>query len=139
MIKNLLTLTVLGAFLSANGQILSYLDSNANVYVGKNALVYNGGGMKIKNNAQVLNYGNVMIVGSNTDVFKTVDASNVDKTETNGGGNFINKLNDPANYASVNSPSSPSIYTYGQLYISGLIQNNVTAIVTLKLLISVFE
>ena len=129
MKKNLLTLTVLGAFLSANGQILSYLDSNANVYVGKNALVYNGGGMKIKNNAQVLNYGNVMIVGSNTDVFKTVDASNVDKTETNGGGNFINKLNDPANYASVNSPSSPSIYTYGQLYISGLIQNNVTAIV----------
>ena len=119
MKKNLLTLTVLGAFLSANGQILSYLDSNANVYVGKNALVYNGGGMKIKNNAQVLNYGNVMIVGGNTDVFKTVDASNVDKTETNGGGNFINKLNDPANYASVNSPSSPSIYTYGQLYISG--------------------
>ena len=129
MIKNLLTLTVLGACLSANAQILSYLDSNANVYVGKNALVYNGGGMKIKNNAQVLNYGNVMIVGGNTDVFKTVDASNVDKTETNGGGNFINKLNDPANYASVNSPSSPSIYTYGQLYISGLIQNNVTAIV----------
>ena len=129
MIKNLLTLTVLGACLSANGQILSYLDSNANVYVGKNALVYNGGGMKIKNNAQVLNYGNVMIVGINTDVFKTVDASDLDKTETNGGGNFINKLNDPANYASVNSPSSPSIYTYGQLYISGLIQNNVTAIV----------
>ena len=63
MKKNLLTLTVLGAFLSANGQILSYLDSNAKVYVGKNALVYNGGGMKIKDNSQVLNYGNVMIVG----------------------------------------------------------------------------
>lgn len=129
MKKKLLTLTLLGACLSANAQILSYLDSNANVYVGKNALVYNGGGMKIKNNAQVLNYGNVMIVGSNNDVFKTVTTSDEDKTETNGGGNFINKLNDPANYASVNSPSSPSIYTYGQLYISGLAQNNVTAIV----------
>ena len=137
MIKNLLTLTVLGACLSANAQILSYLDSNANVYVGKNALVYNGGGMKIKNNAQVLNYGNVMIVGSNTDVFKTVDASDADKTETSGGGNFINKLNNPTNYALVNTKDDASttgidessLYTYGQLYISGLAQGNVTAIV----------
>ncbi len=85
--------------------------------------------MKIKDNAQVLELWNVMIAGSNTDVFKTVDASDVDKNETNGGGNFINKLNDPNNYASVKTHSSPSNYTYGQLYISGLTQNNVTAIV----------
>ena len=77
MKKKLLTLTVLGACLYANAQILSYLDSNANVYVGKNALVYNGGGMTIKNNAQVLNYGNVMIVGGGSDVFKTLDVSEI--------------------------------------------------------------
>ena len=136
MIKNLLTLTVLGACLSANAQsTLSFLDTSAKVYVGKNALVYNGGGMTIKNNAQVLNYGNVMIVGGGSDVFKTLDASNNPKTEANAGGNFINKINETTAYNLVNSANSSTapVYTYGQLYISGLSQDNVDGFVDQEL------
>ena len=136
MIKNLLTLTVLGACLSANAQsTLSFLDTSAKVYVGKNALVYNGGGMTIKNNAQVLNYGNVMIVGGVSDVFKTLDASNNPKIEANAGGNFINKINETTAYNLVNSANSSTapVYTYGQLYISGLSQDNVDGFVDQEL------
>lgn len=132
MKKNLLTLTLLGGFFLAKAQAsVSYLDTNAKVYVAKNALVYNGGSMIMKGNAQVLNHGNVMIVGGASDYFRTLDASGNPKLESNAGGNFINKINEPNNYGSINSsnPAVAPVYTYGQLYISGLPQLNIDGFV----------
>ncbi len=132
MKKNLLTLTLLGGFFLAKAQAsVSYLDANAKVYVSKNALVYNGGGMIMKDNAQVLNYGNVMIVGEASDYFRTLDASGNPKSESAAGGNFINKINEPNNYGSINSanPTATPVYTYGQLYIIGLPQLHVDGFV----------
>ncbi len=107
------------------------------MYVSKGTLVYNGGGMQIKSTGNVENRGNIMVVGSATDVFKTIDATNADKTEANGGGNFVNRLNEPNNFALNNITDDPatttvdesSRYTYGQLYISGIPQSNITGIV----------
>src|SRR5690606_36215399 len=64
----------------------------------------------------------VMVQGAATDVLKTLDnAGTGDKTE---GGNIILRLNDPANHSAAVNPS-----TYGQLYISGLSQGSVSAVV----------
>lgn len=92
------------------GAQLTYVGNSALVTVSPNTLVYNGGGLKVEGTGQFNNSGNVMIVGSSTDKF-----------ETTGSSNFILKLNDPANYATS---------SYGQLYISGLVQGNLTGVVS---------
>lgn len=137
MKKNLLTIGLLSLTVSINAQILLHVDDTAKMYVSKGTLVYNGGGMQIKSTGNVENRGNIMVVGSATDVFKTIDATNADKTEANGGGNFVNRLNEPNNFALNNITDDPatttvdesSRYTYGQLYISGIPQSNITGIV----------
>lgn len=131
MKKNLLTIGLLSLTVSIQAQILFHVDNTAKMYVSKGTLVYNGGGMQIKNSGNVENHGNFMVVGSATDVFKTIDATNADKTEANGGGNFVNKLNEPTAYATFNTNSALSTpsYTYGQLFISGIPQANITGIV----------
>ncbi|GAB0156419.1 hypothetical protein CHRYSEOSP005_16840 [Chryseobacterium sp. Alg-005] len=131
MRKSLFAIGLLAISYSVQAQILCHVDTNANMYVSKGTLVYSGGGMQMKGNGVIENHGNVMVSGSGTDLFKTIDASNVDKTEANGGGNFINMLNEPAAYATVNTNSSSAtpVYTYGQLYISGIPQANITGIV----------
>ncbi|MDH6252186.1 hypothetical protein M2347_001913 [Chryseobacterium sp. H1D6B] len=131
MRKSLFAIGLLALSYSVQAQILCHVDTNANMYVSKGTLVYSGGGLQMKGNGTVENHGNVMVSGTGTDLFKTIDASNVDKTEANGGGNFVNKLNEPTAYATVNvnSPAATPAYTYGQLYISGLPQANITGIV----------
>ncbi|UOU98777.1 T9SS type A sorting domain-containing protein [Chryseobacterium daecheongense] len=131
MRKSLFAIGLLAISYSVQAQILCHVDTNANMYVSKGTLVYSGGGMQMKGNGIIENHGNIMVSGSGTDLFKTVDASNVDKTEANGGGNFINKLNEPTAYATVNTNDSSAtpVYTYGQLYISGIPQTNITGIV----------
>ena len=133
MKKNLLTAGFLVFAMGLSAQsVLFHVDAGGIVYVGKNALVYNGGGLQMKTNAVVENHGNVMVSGNGTtDVFKTIDASNAIKLESNGGGNFINKLNEPGNYTLTNSTSASTapVYTYGQLFISGVSQGNITGII----------
>ncbi|TDX92094.1 putative secreted protein (Por secretion system target) [Chryseobacterium daecheongense] len=126
MRKSLFAIGLLAISYSVQAQILCHVDTNANMYVSKGTLVYSGGGMQMKGNGIIENHGNIMVSGSGTDLFKTVDASNVDKTEANGGGNFVNKLNEDTSYA---SPGVSSAYTYGQLFISGIPQANITGIV----------
>lgn len=133
MKKNLFTVGFLALTFSLGAQqVVCHVDQDGIFFVGKNALVYNGGGLQMKGNALYENHGNVMVVGNGTtDVFKTIDASNTDKTETTGGGNFINKLNEPDNFASHNSADqvdSP-VYTYGQLFITGISQTNLPGII----------
>ena len=133
MKKNLFTTGFLVFAMGLSAQsVLFHVDAGGIVYVGKNALVYNGGGLQMKANAVLENHGNVMVSGNGTtDVFKTIDGSNADKLESNGGGNFINKLNEPALYASHNSELSTTapVYTYGQLYVTGITQTNISGII----------
>ncbi|MBT2623716.1 T9SS type A sorting domain-containing protein [Chryseobacterium sp. ISL-6] len=131
MRKSLFAIGLLAISYSVHAQILCHVDANANMYVSKGTLVYSGGGLQMKGNGTIENHGNFMVSGTATDLIKTIDASNADKTEANGGGNFINKLNEPTAYASVNTNSSAAtpVYTYGQLFITGVPQANITGIV----------
>lgn len=120
MKKNLFPAALLALATTASAQIMTHVDNTATFYVGEGALVYNGGGMQTKGSGVIDVRGNVMVVGTaGADKFRTVDAANADLvTPAN---NIILRLNDPANYATS---------TYGQLYISGLNQSDITGFVT---------
>ncbi|MGU3377262.1 T9SS type A sorting domain-containing protein [Chryseobacterium sp. M5A1_1a] len=118
MRKSLFAIGLLAISYSVQAQILCHVDTNANMYVSEGTLVYSGGGVQTKGNGLLDVHGNIMVVGSGTDAFKTIDAGGADKTD---GGNIVLRLNTPATYASS---------TYGQLYINGLSQSNITGIVS---------
>ena len=124
MKKNLLTLGVLITSLSASAQIVNVIGTaatgtpNSLFYIGEGALVYSGGGVQTKGNGLIDVHGNMMIVGTSTDVVKTLATDGT--TPKLNGGNIVLRLNSPATYASS---------TYGQLYISGIAQNSITGIV----------
>ena len=139
MKKNILTIGLFSIGLSVQAQtVLMHLDNAAKVYVGKGALVYNGGGLQTKGTGNIENHGNFMISGnSTTDVFRNLDGTS--GTEVSGGlsGTFVNKINEPANFALRNTanqgdqtvPLSTLNYTYGQLYITGIPQAKLTGVV----------
>jgi len=119
MRKSLFAIGLLAISYSVQAQILCHVDANANMYVSEGTLVYSGGGVQTRGNGLLDVHGNIMVVGSATDSFKTIDAAGTgDKTD---GGNIILRLNTPASFATS---------TYGQLYIDGLSQSNITGIVT---------
>lgn len=118
MRKSLFAIGLLAISYSVQAQILCHVDTNANMYVSEGTLVYSGGGVQTKGNGLLDVHGNIMVVGSATDSFKTIDAAGADKTD---GGNIILRLNTPASFATS---------TYGQLYIDGLSQSNISGIVT---------
>lgn len=119
MRKSLFAIGLLAVSYSVQAQnVLCHVDSNANMYVSEGTLVYSGGGVQTRDNGLVEVHGNVMVVGTGADAFKTIDAGGADKTT---GNNIVLKMNTPGSYATS---------TYGQLYIDGLSQSNVTGIVT---------
>lgn len=135
MKRNLLTIATISIGFSATAQVICHVDKDAVFYVAKNTLVYNGGGLQMKDNGLYENHGNVMVVGdaapAPASVFKTITAANANKPEGSSVVNFINKLNEPTAYGSTNStnPATAPVYTYGQLYISGIDQANILGIV----------
>jgi len=131
MRKSLFAIGLLAAAYSVQAQnVLLHVDDTATTFVSKGTLVFSGGGVQTKGNGVIENRGNFMVSGSATDSFKTITTAGVDKTEANGGANFINRLNEPTEYNQPSSldPANPN-YTYGQLYITGVPQSNITAIV----------
>lgn len=120
MKRNLLTVGLIALSFSLHAQVLFHVDPTGLFYVGENALVYNGGGVQTKGDGKYDIKGNVMIVESGTgnDVIKTLNANGTDGKVD--GGNFILRLNTPANAATS---------TYGQLYINGFAQSKITAVV----------
>ncbi len=118
MRKSLFAIGLLAISYSVQAQILCHVDTNANMYVSEGTLVYSGGGVQTKANGILDVHGNIMVVGSGTDAFKTIDAAGADKTD---GGNIILRLNTPGSFATS---------TYGQLFIDGISQSNITGIVT---------
>ena len=119
MRKSLFAIGLLAVSYSVQAQnVLCHVDTNANMYVSEGTLVYSGGGVQTKGNGLLDVHGNVMVVGTAADAFKTIDAAGGDKTD---GGNIILRLNTPASYATS---------TYGQLYVDGLSQSNITGVVS---------
>ncbi len=118
MKRNLLTVAAISFGVVVTAQnVISHVDTGGIFFVGENALVYNGGGAQTKGNGVYDIRGNVMIVGTTTDSFKTLNASGLAKTD---GGNFVLRLNTPSTFATS---------TYGQLYINGLTQGNISGVV----------
>lgn len=117
MKKSLSTVAALSALIFADAQILTNVDSSALFYVGEGALVYNGGGVQTKGSGIIDIHGDVMVVGSGSDEFRTKDASG--NNLTSAGDNIILRMNDLTEYKS-----------YGQLYITGVPQANITGFVT---------
>lgn len=137
MKKNLLAIGLLVIVGSVRAQVLLHVDNSAKMYVSKGTLVYNGGGMQVKNTGNVENHGNFMIVGSGSDVFRNLNSSG-DPVTNGPGGWFVNKLNEPDAVGQVNpdvvpTVAEPLVYTYGQLYIDGIAQGNVTGVVDQEL------
>lgn len=118
MRKSLFAIGLLAISYSVQAQILCHIDTNANMYVSDGTLVYSGGGVQTKGNGLLDVHGNVMVVGAAGDAFKTIDAAGADKTD---GGNIVLRLNNPGSYATS---------TYGQLYVDGLTQANITGVVS---------
>lgn len=126
MKKNLFLSIIFSLPATYYSQVLSYVGQGAVMYVSKNTLLYNGGGMQIEGYGVVENHGNVMLVGNTSSEFRTdLDATSLIT------GKFINKLNEPDAFASPapKSSSDTPAYTYGQLYISGITQDNIKGVV----------
>ncbi|MFP3594585.1 T9SS type A sorting domain-containing protein [Chryseobacterium sp. SIMBA_038] len=133
MRKSLFAIGLLAAAYSVQAQnVLLHVDDTATTFVSKGTLVFSGGGVQMRGNGVVENHGNFMVSGTTSDSFKTITTGDVDKTEANGGSNFVNKLNEPAAYDQQNANDggvTAPVYTYGQLYITGVPQGNITGIV----------
>jgi hypothetical protein len=100
----------LTAFTTILGQNITHVDNNTTFCVGSKALFYNTGSFQTKGNGTAEILGKIMLVSnSNNDTFKAIDGNNknfylrfVDK----------NKWNDSQ---------------FGQIFIKGFSQNNITA------------
>lgn len=117
MKKRLLTLGALALAFSASAQFVSYVGNNSTVNVKTGALVYQGGGVKTVGTGKIDNSGNIMVVGTTASKFVTLAADNA--TPKTDGGNIIMRMTNDV----IGS------LRYGQLYIKGLTQNNITGIV----------
>ncbi len=119
MKKNLLTaafLSVSVPFFAQN--VLCNVGDGGIFHIGENALVYSGGGIQTRGTGKYDISGNMMVVGSASDAIRTLAATGNDARTD--GGNIILRLNNTTDYN--NS-------TYGQLYIQGLVQTNLTGII----------
>ncbi|MFB0967149.1 MAG: T9SS C-terminal target domain-containing protein, partial [Cloacibacterium sp.] len=99
MKKNLLTLSLVGVCAFVNAQ-LTYVGNGALVHVQDKALVYSGGGVKLDGNAKVNTIGDFMVVTSSQSF----------------------EVAPTADFRLQYSSSS----VYGQLYIKGMPQANIT-------------
>ena len=118
MKKNLLTIGLLAIGLSVQAQVLLHVDNTAKMYVSNGTLVYNGGGLQTRGSGNIDLYGNMMVVGGGgSDVVRTLENNGTDLKTS--GTNIVLRLN----------PGTPVSATYGQLYITGISQGNITGIV----------
>ncbi len=125
----LLTLSILAISLSVKAQLMNVngaTDTGAATalfYISDGALVYSGGGVQTKGNGLIDNHGNMMVVGSGSDVLTTkLINGTTDKLD---GGNIILRLN-----KSTPISTDYDAVTYGQLYIDGIAQINASAIIS---------
>lgn len=120
MKKNKLLLSIsLCAVTAMYGQApLFHIDNDGLFFIGENALIFNGGSLQTRGTGLYDIHGNLMVVGNSSSFLRTINVD--DDAEKLSGANIVLRLNDPLNFATS---------TYGQLYISGLSQSNISAIV----------
>lgn len=109
MIKKLFLLNC--GFLSSLGfsQVLTYVGSSALVTIQPQTLVYNGGGLQTASSATINNAGNIMLRGT------------TNNTPTD------SKLTiDPASNFRIVASATNAATEYGQLYITGISQGNIS-------------
>lgn len=93
-------------------QSITHVDDNTVLSVGNNALLYNSGSFETEGAGKSEIFGNLMLESTSADdTFKTINGNNE---------NFFLRINDKSD--SKNS-------TFGQLYIKGISQDAITAIV----------
>lgn len=90
-------------------QVLTYVGNSALVTIQPQTLVYNGGGLQTAGNAIVNNAGNVMLRGTSTGV--STDSK---------------LIIDPNSTFRIVSSTTNAATDYGQLYITGVSQTNIT-------------
>ena len=124
MKRKIFALGLLSLAFSANAQSLLGVQDQASLHIKEGTLIYGGGELKTVGSGVVDNFGNVMIVGGG---IKTVTTTNTDKTD---GGNIILRLW-TATTATTNGSivNGGTVIKYGQLYIDGVSQSDVTGIV----------
>jgi len=120
MKKNLLAIGLLAIVGSVQAQnVLLHVDDTAKMYVSAGTLVYNGGGLQSRGSGVIDLHGNMMVVGTTTDGIKTIP--------TNGTPAGTSNTPNPTNVIlRINTPGSPTTSQYGQLYIKGIPQGNIT-------------
>ncbi|MGG5208714.1 T9SS type A sorting domain-containing protein [Chryseobacterium sp. MIQD13] len=122
MRKSLFAIGLLAISYSVQAQnVLCHVDTNANMYVSEGTLVYSGGGVQTRDNGTLDVHGNVMVVGTAGDGIKTISGAGAGTPKTDGG-NIILRLNTPT--------TTDDASTYGQLYVDGLSQSDITGIVS---------
>lgn len=132
MRKNLLAISAISLFFQANAQYLTTVSNNAKVNVRKSAYIHNGGGLKTIGSGQIENRGSINIVGNNSSEVRTFETNGTTpKPYSSTDINFVNKINELDNYDQWENFSADKTkhYTYGQLKISGIEQNKITAYV----------
>lgn len=101
MIKKFISIKLLFLYAVSSAQVLTYVGNSALVTIQPQTLVYNGGGLQTAGSAIVNNSGNVMINGGSADLLSLASTAN-----------FNLKL--------------ATITDYGQLYIAGITQGNIS-------------
>lgn len=106
MKKSILTIGSLAISVFSFAQVLTYVGNGALVTINQDTLFYTGGGWQNDDTAVVNNTGNVMVEAASTDLFSISTVAGTD---------FRLKYVDKT--------------TFGQLYISGIPQGNISGIV----------
>lgn len=110
MIKKLFLVNSVFFYTWGFSQVLTYVGNAALVTIQPQTLVYNGGGLQTFGNAIVNNAGNVMINATPTGVAGTEPKLDLATTST---------------FRIVSSPTNAAA-DYGQLYITGITQGNIS-------------
>ena len=104
MIKKLFLLNLVFLYSWGFSQVLTYVGNSALVTIQPQTLFYNGGGLQTAGTAVVNNSGNVMLNGATSDLLNLASTAN-----------FNLRL--------------ATTSSYGQLYVTGIPQNNITGTV----------
>ena len=114
MKKNTVLLFVLTSTLSIHAQdVTTHIAEESTLSIVNDALFYNRGGMQTKGNGRVEVFSKMLIEGkTDNDVVRAINATN---------DNFFLRLTDPANWQTSK---------YGQLFITGLEQNQISLVVS---------
>lgn len=120
MKKSLLAIGLLGGLFGAMAQLTgASVTSGATLFVGEGTLMYNGGGVETRGSGLIDVHGNMMIEGQSGDKLRTLDEGGTNNL-TAPASNIVLRMNG----------ADPTTSTYGQLYITGIPQANITGFVT---------